>query len=469
MKNIFLALFVLFSLNSYSQSCEEKVVEVYNKIISSIGNGFPAPPELFMTNSENRVAYMSSKGISIEYRLIHYLCDKPKFQEKISYVIAHELAHHYLNHTWMFNSGLSYASSIGEFIEGKSTSYEQRKISETQADLYGGFFGQLAGFNTLSQGEQTLQDIYALYGLKNEIKGYPSLKERVEIINSNLLKASNLSKLFDLGNVLLRFGEYERAKKCFEDIIRNNFNSREIYNNLGTVYLLYAISISKKDISKYQYPVFIDYQTRASIETNRSGNLLTESPLEMIKKAKELFLKAKDLDPNYIPADQNLFVIDFLENINNKQARKKLLSQISQSKINEFSKVDFKILNSLINGKKKLKLLKITNGSNISEGNISQAKLDLEQINMKWLEDNKIISSEFILLGLKRPYNKISTSNGTIKINEKINKSFSVYHLGRRAKELLLIKIPENKIDDFNIKKHQKLNYKDNFYLIVKK
>ena len=29
----FLTLFVLFSLNSYSQSCEEKVVEVYNKII----------------------------------------------------------------------------------------------------------------------------------------------------------------------------------------------------------------------------------------------------------------------------------------------------------------------------------------------------------------------------------------------------------------------------------------------------
>ena len=59
------------------------------------------------------------------------------------------LAHYYLEHSWMSNTGLSYASSIGEFVEDSSYSLDQRKLSESQADLYAGFYGQIAGYNTL--------------------------------------------------------------------------------------------------------------------------------------------------------------------------------------------------------------------------------------------------------------------------------------------------------------------------------
>ena len=45
------------------QNCEQKVKEVYQKIISSIGHNFPAPPILVIINSKRNVAYLSSNQI----------------------------------------------------------------------------------------------------------------------------------------------------------------------------------------------------------------------------------------------------------------------------------------------------------------------------------------------------------------------------------------------------------------------
>ena len=57
-------------------------------------------------------------------------------------------------------------------------------------------------------------------------------------------EANSLATLFEI-NVLLKLGDFENAKKCYEDILKNNFISREIYNNLGLVYLLKGIELSE--------------------------------------------------------------------------------------------------------------------------------------------------------------------------------------------------------------------------------
>ena len=75
----------------------------------------------------------------------------------------------------MKSSGLAY-------IESYSSSYEQRKIAEIQADTFAGFFGQIAGYNVLSNAKSTLTQIYEDYNLPPEINGYPSLNERIQIV-----------------------------------------------------------------------------------------------------------------------------------------------------------------------------------------------------------------------------------------------------------------------------------------------
>ena len=109
----------------------------------SIGNSFPSPPKLNFSDKKRSVAFLNSKGITIETPIINLLCEDENFEDKIAYIISHELAHHYLSHTWMRNTGLGYASSIGEFIDEKSSSKDQRKLAESQADLFGGFLVKL--------------------------------------------------------------------------------------------------------------------------------------------------------------------------------------------------------------------------------------------------------------------------------------------------------------------------------------
>ena len=422
------------------QNCEQKVKEVYQKIISSIGNNFPAPPNLVITKINKGPALISSNKIYIDECYIFQLCYDPNFENKLSYVIAHELAHHYLDHTMMYGIGLSYASSFDQFIDEKSSSEEeiseikklmvinQRKACEEAADKYAGFYGQIAGYNTMGHAKSALEEIYALYSLKNEIKGYPSYSERLEIIDSKFNEAKNLSKLFHLGNIMLRLGEYDLAKQCFEYIIQNKFISREIYNNLGTVYLLYGISLSK-EISKFQYPIFIDYQTRAEVEATRSGSILNNNPKELINKAREFFKTARTLDPKYLPSVQNLYVIDLIDNIDNKKERKKLLSQISESDISNQYKIDFEILNDLLNGKNKKKLLnKISDGSNTSEENLSDLKINRDKIDKDWLKKNDI-NDPFEFMGISMPFEKITTSNRSLKIKEKLHDEYSIYEI----------------------------------------
>ena len=448
----------------FSQNCKELVVEVYDEIIKSIGNNFPYPPNLIFKNTERSVAYLSSKGIVIENKLIDHFCGDPYFKEKISYVIAHELAHHYLNHNWMFNSGLGYASTISEFLEEQSSSYEQRKLSETQADLFGGFFGQIAGLNTLSFGEEVIKEVYEVYGLKKEIKGYPSLNERIQIINSKIDEVNNLAKIFEIGNVLLRLGEYELAKSCYEEILNKRFTSREIYNNLGLVYLLYGISIEDEKVSKYQYPVYLDYQTRASLDNTRSISLL-EDPTTMFLEARKLFMQSKSLDPNYLPAKQNIYVLDFIENIGKGGEIKQVLNEINGSNISEKNKIDFEIINDLIKGVKKKKLeKKLDEASAVSLFNISNQINQKKSIDLNWLTDKNIVDSSIIILGLERPYNKISL-NRKLRITEKKIEDGYIYEIN---KSQYLIKINKEALDNYDVQEINHIKYGENYYLITK-
>ena len=125
-------------MSSFANNCNDKVLVIYQNIITSIGNNSLYPPELFFSDGESDVAYMSSEGITIEQKAINLFCSQANFEDKMAYVIAHELAHYYLEHSWTSNTGLSYASSIGEFLEGSSVEdlLKTKKRDESQADLF---------------------------------------------------------------------------------------------------------------------------------------------------------------------------------------------------------------------------------------------------------------------------------------------------------------------------------------------
>jgi tetratricopeptide (TPR) repeat protein len=258
-----------------------------------------------------------------------------------------------------------------------------------------------------------LSDVYNYYNLPHEIKGYPNFGERLEIIDSKINEANSLATLFEIGNVLLKLGDFENAKKCYEDILKNDFISREIYNNLGLVYLLKGIELSDNSISKYSYPISIDLDTRAEISTTRSGDLLN-SPEKLFNQAEEFFEKSILLDKNYKKPLQNILVIDFIKALNSNA-----LDSFFESKeyisFDEDFQNDLKVIIELYKGKqtKKVKKKFSDRGSIVTKINLNLVEQceNSEDIN-KVLE----INDSELWLGLSRPYNRFNTAKGDVSL-----------------------------------------------------
>ena len=438
MKKLLLILVFFFYNSLFSQldSCTNSVTNIYNNLISNIANNFPAPPELSIIETKNNPAYISKGTIFIDLRLVELFCNQENFESKIAYVLSHELAHHYLNHSWASKTGLAYSNSLGEFIEDNSNQYseKQRKLDESQADLFGGFFSQISGYQALSLGAETLKSIYKEYKVPEEMFGYPSLRERVDILESNISNSNNLAKIFEFGNLSLAIGKLGMARNCFKEILSNNFTSREIYNNLGLSYLLNAIENSDLSVSKYSYPIFIEQNTRAEVQSTRSGSF-SNDPIIDLKEAIKYFDNAIRLDGDFEPAKVNLLVSFLILNkLNDNLGKEYLIDLEKYSSIDNVKLNDLKVIYHLLMGKAKKASKLASKGSQISLFNT-----DLDSKSYKKLVDVKIpkydndmtVFSNLMLMGLDKPYSSISSVNGKIQIEEKNEKEFSIYKFNR--------------------------------------
>tara|TARA_Y100000991_G_scaffold77139_1_gene57937 strand:+ start:3340 stop:4725 length:1386 start_codon:yes stop_codon:yes gene_type:complete len=427
---LFAFILILSSSISRAQNCEKRVEEIFNDIIEGIGNNSIYPPTIEFSNDSLSVASMGDYTVTVERKVIDLFCGEEKFDDKIAYILGHELAHHYLNHTWMANTGLGYSNSLGNFIEDKMYSRDQRKLAESEADLFAGFYGMVSGYNALANAKETLKAIYLAYNLPNEISGYPSFDERINIIDSKLSIANDLALLFEIGNVALLSRKYELSKYCYEFILRQ-FNSREIYNNLGLSFLLYGVTLSNKPLNNLLLPVSLDQKTRLEVNITRSS--FNENPIDMFTYALKQFKKSQSLDSKYEPAKQNELVANFLL-LEDYQSRKDFIENqnISNRKLIN----DLKVINMLIEEKnlKKVKKL-VPKGSNISRLNISPS-------------ETKSIKTENILKKLGLSLMDLLMSSG-----EKIGGSkLSLFEIGKfqvfEYGDLYIIKSPDTQMNN---------------------
>ena len=121
-------LFIILSLSGNAQQISEiSAHKVYDQIIDAIGNNNPRSPKLVFKDSERNPASYSPKKkiITIENKVLE-ICHS--FGEDslnaLSYILAHELGHHYRNHGWMSQ----YASlEFSDALDGQNKTPEQRE------------------------------------------------------------------------------------------------------------------------------------------------------------------------------------------------------------------------------------------------------------------------------------------------------------------------------------------------------
>ncbi len=394
-----------------AQNCNDKVEIIFDNLVESIGNYSMEKPEFKITSQKRNAASMNLSGIKIEQCAIDLFCGAEDFDDYISYILAHELAHYYKEHKWMSNTGLGYVSPVQEELDSIYRTKAKRKESEIQADLYAGFYGKIAGYSTLEKAEETLTVIYDEYGFPKENPKYPSFDERIDIINSKIKLANDLALLFELGNVLLLDKKYKEAMSCYKYILRSNFNSREIHNNLGLSYLMQGISISNDSIIKsLVFPVSLEQTTRAEVKTTRSGNINKSEELIII--ALERFERTLLLDPTYKKASNNLVICEFLLKDNYK-SRRNYLDNLVDYDLKFIN--DLRVINMIIDGKtSKSKFKKIVDqGSEISKLNISEPeKVNLDEkdntlnalglsTRIRWKSGEDLLESAFQLTTMR--------------------------------------------------------------------
>ncbi|HEY6872244.1 MAG TPA: hypothetical protein VI298_05885 [Geobacteraceae bacterium] len=226
----------------------------------------------------------------------------------LAVLLAHEMAHYYRQHGWVGEFGNAFADTeMGKKMQKTASAEEVIKI-ETEADYYGGFYGYLAGYNTLGLAPRVIDIIYRAYDLPDKLDRYPSRAERKAIAARTEANLRRMCVIFDAGNRLLLLKKYEEAARLF-DYIGRSFPSREIFNNAGVARAMAALRLFDPHEVPFAYPFEFDAETRlrgATVLTKGNSENTAEHRNALLRKAVEDFTRAIDRDGNYAAACVNL-------------------------------------------------------------------------------------------------------------------------------------------------------------------
>ena len=282
--------------------------KVLDDLIAAKGDRRMPAPKLKMSNSERYAAYAKPQEALIGLEVKAYdVCTSfgKDSLNALAVLLAHELTHYYEKHDWTNHfrkehQGMD-VSKILSFLE------EKMKL-ETQADYLGGFLAYTAGYPCLEVMPNILQGIYDGYRFPDKMKGYPDLPERKKIAEKALTKLEHLVSVFETANWLVAVEKYEDALKYYNHILlEGQYQSREVYNNMGVMATLAAISYIPENEINYYFPVELDAVSR--IGGGKRGNEIlgyAEQVDALLKIAKKHFTTAISLDADYAPALLNL-------------------------------------------------------------------------------------------------------------------------------------------------------------------
>tara|TARA_B100000427_G_scaffold327832_1_gene339488 strand:+ start:551 stop:2092 length:1542 start_codon:yes stop_codon:yes gene_type:complete len=320
---------VFFTSFAFSQQVSESsVYKVYNDIIHAIGNNNPPPPELKLINSKKKSAnYIPRKNtIEIANKVLKvcYSFGKDSLNA-LSYILAHELGHHYRGHGYMTQfASLDFSNQIDQEKEAAQQSVDD----ETEADIYAGFYAHIAGYDALSLADKMLEKIYREYNLPDSLPNYPTLEERKKVIVENRSQFQTLKIIFDAANISMLTGHYDYAQELFRYILNKGFTSREIYNNLGLCYVYEALDLGLENIYfNLILPFELDVSSRLETESITRSIGTKNKAVDHLYSAIKEFEIANDLDPDYSLAKKNIYFSQIALSLLGEDIRHKLFTE----------------------------------------------------------------------------------------------------------------------------------------------
>ncbi len=299
--------------SSQSVSKIKTTKTVFNNLIQAYANGKGAPDIMVVPLNQLQVKaeYFTTKDgnpiIKIDQQLINICFSLGKDSiNALAFILSHELSHYYRDDNWCMDYAKFKFKSNPAIAKKMKEASEQNKEKEAIADKEGLLHAGIAGYYSFTVFDKLINAIYKNYKLQDNLEGYPT-KETRKVINKDArTDAQKWLAVFDAGTILTYASKYQEAIDCFT-FLSKKFPSREVFNNLGTAQLLWAIKIKPPEAIEYIYPVEIDPKSRLnnSLNTNRAIDSTARFE-ELLNMALQNFEKAKQIDPQYQKAYVNL-------------------------------------------------------------------------------------------------------------------------------------------------------------------
>ncbi len=328
MKIKMLIVFAILAINSKAQPIYKlnNIKTVFTNLVNSYTSNKGAPKIEIISKNESEIIaqYVSNPFPKIQISEKTYDICMSLGRDSINalaLILSHELAHYYKDHTWCSDYSFALKKSNLNLAKQLNNSSLASKIEkEAIADNDGLFYSSVAGYNTFNIFNEIIDKIYIQYKLPEKSIGYPSKQERKLIAKKAQESAQILYNYFKNGLATLEENNYDEAIENFEKA-NTYIPFRENYNNLGiakTLKALRKIPVKQEEIEypqRFKYPLEIDTISRLYHEITRGID--NESQNVLLLSAKNDFLKAIQIDPNYTSAYINLAcVYDLLENYN---------------------------------------------------------------------------------------------------------------------------------------------------------
>ena len=326
MKIILIFIFCANIIFGFAQSQEVPsfVKKVYDDIFRSMTNGKIKKPVLQVIKDSSKIIYyapdLNAIFFSEKFTRVMRSFGKDSMNA-VAHVLGHELAHVILQQGDFLKLGSGYADV--DFNE-KLNKYQgllkdSLALFEREADENAIFYAHISGYQTTHIAEKVLNLIYINFKLKDKkLKNYPELTERIAMVNSSSKRMDVLLKLYDFGVISAMKGQFDHAIYFFELIQNEHFYSKEIFNNLGTVYLM-KVKFMEKDEFPFDLPFQIDCSSSLSQQRDFS-----EKVSELLEAAKRCLNEAVKMDEHYYIALINNLIREFLSGTELTKIQKKI-------------------------------------------------------------------------------------------------------------------------------------------------
>jgi tetratricopeptide (TPR) repeat protein len=220
----------------------------------------------------------------------------------LAIIIGHELSHHYLKHSWNESYGFS--------EESKNIPVHEKEQLEKEADFYGCYAAQVAGYYTDAAFYKIIEAIYQHFDLTNKLKGsYPSKEVRQQTYRHRSRELQQLVAVFRMGQLLYLNKSFVEASTCFEYISRS-LPSPEVLNNYAAALIQSHLSQeSNPRVKKFIFPIEFDVNTRLNTQPKLRGRGENQ-----LKEAQQRLENALAINPDYVAARINLACVYVLQN-----------------------------------------------------------------------------------------------------------------------------------------------------------